>query len=341
MKKIIFVSNVIDNSKLNILNLCFYDVDLIFTNDFTNIITNNDIVITENITIESKYGEVTSENILEIMKKFKGVKLTNDVRDVYIKYEYKLYFNEKESFKINKCHKGVLSNKKLGKSSVFYENYIMNIPEWKMISQLDQKEKDRMINLFESIKQLSAHYICHIFNIDINNLYNYTENNLVKKSKSDYNISKKYSISYQKNQLSVCVDEYFETRGWGDWLFSGREIFNINIDTINFEMSEYIETTLQKEKEALEEREKEREIEREREREIEKERQENLERQKSNRSHSKSSYSSNFNEAEYDRRGREGNGWSSQIDGFTNDEVDSYNDRAYERNHDGRSRYDM
>jgi len=50
--------------------------------------------------------------------------------------------------------------------------------------------------------------------------------------------------------------------------------------------------------------------------------------------------SSDFDEEAYDRRGREGHGWSSSIDGFTNDEVDSYNERVWEREH-GRGFYDM
>jgi len=62
----------------------------------------------------------------------------------------------------------------------------------------------------------------------------------------------------------------------------------------------------------------------------------------SSTSHSSSNNhcSSDFDEEAYDRRGREGHGWSSSIDGFTNDEVDSYNDRVYEREH-GRGRDDM
>jgi len=76
--------------------------------------------------------------------------------------------------------------------------------------------------------------------------------------------------------------------------------------------------------------------------EREKEKQEESEDKKTNSfsSHSKSRCSSDFNESEYDKRGRKGNGWSSEIEGFTNDEVDSYNDREYERTH-GRGRYDM
>ena len=336
MEKIIFVSNVNDISKLNKLKSYVENVEACFTSNFKSVIESNKIVITEEIVVDSKYGYLTPENIESIKNKFKGVKLVDNDREVNLEYNYNLYINQKSVYNTSETCNGVLTNKKTGKSKVYFENYVINTENWKMMSLLSEIEKERMTKQNKSLQKIFAHYVCYSNNIDIIKLENFTLNKLLKQEKSSYNTTNEFFMLYDNNKLTVCVKEFFQTRGWGDWLYSGTKTTNINLSTINSEISEY-EKIVEFETKKLEEQKKEeQEMRIKEEQKIEEERK----KEKSYHYNYQSNYHSNFDEAEYDKRGRAGGGWSDDIPGFTNDEVESYRDRVYERDN-GRGRYDM
>ena len=326
MKKIIFVSNVNDSSKLNKLKTYVENIEVLFTkeSDFKSVIESNEFVITEEIKVNSEYGYLTPENVESIKNKFKGVKLVDSNREVSLEYRYNFYINNKSVYKTSESCTGVLSNKKAGKSKVYFENYIMNIQNWKMMSLLTESEKEKMIKQNKSLEEVFASYVCYSNNLDVNKLSNFTLNKLLKESPSGYNTSRMFFMSYKNNTLTVCVNEFFQTRGWGDWLFSGTKTANVNLSTINSEIREYEKTVEFEAKKLEQERKKELEEQEEKKKKEEQERKV----QKQNQTYH---YHSDFNEADYDRRGRNGGGWSEEIPGFTNDEVEAYRARVYER----------
>ena len=350
-KKLIFISNVVDNLKIEQLSSILGDVsniEIVFMNldsdsDIKNIIEEygDNTIITEKILLSAypngMYKKITSENIEDIKSLFKGIKLTDDERDMSIEYEYSIYIDKKLVSKRSKDVKCVIANKKVGKSSLYFENYIMNIPEWEMMSKISIEDKEKMTNQSFMLKELYAYYVCYVNNIDVERLRVYSDNMLVDKFKDseDYDVSYEYSIMSENiDSLSVKYKKYILSRRAinPNWFLSKSLSYPINlseIDTKLNECDEFIEKEKEKEKAEKEKAEKEA---------IEKEKADltsSRSSYSSGGSSSHSHYSSDFDEADYNRRGREGHGWSSEIGGFTNDEVEDYHDRVYKRNHGG------
>lgn len=342
MEQILFISNVNNKSRISELNSVITNVSS-FKFEVTNLTKNeiiskypNNVIFLENIELgfymKNKSITLTEENIKPLLSEIVKYKADKDERNITIRYNYSLIVHGKVIFTTGHYLDGYLLRKSTGKSDMFFEKYINVMKAYGPLSLVSTEKKENYIKFSHYMKKLMGYYVCYLNDIDTNRLSEYCKNTKITTVDSSTNVNYEYGLlSTGIDNLTIYFDEYFQTRGWGDWLFSGRTNFPISVK-IKSEVDNYYDRLESEKKEAEIKKESER---KEKDAKEEVERQEALIRnQRSNsssNSYSNNHCSSDFDEADYDRRGREGHGWSSSIDGYTNDEVAYYRSRVYER----------